>query len=239
MKAFSTVLKLKDSDKFEWREEHQTAFTQIKVSPTTPPVLVPPRYGKPLKLYISATDKSIGCFIVQDNYVGREQAIFYLSRNLNPPEINYSPVKKLCLALFFVATKLRHYMLPSVTQLDFSCMNNLAEYEAFIIGLHVLHDLRAARVLVLSDSELTRHCKINKEKGSENVKVFILWMEWRFCRCLRLDQGSFPAIDCGRMLFNSRLNHGGRIGRMKVDCEVEDEGVVIENVLVQLLNIFF
>ena len=41
MKAFSTLLKLKDSDKFEWREEHQAAFTQIKVSLTKPPVLVP------------------------------------------------------------------------------------------------------------------------------------------------------------------------------------------------------
>ncbi|XP_068338868.1 uncharacterized protein [Pyrus communis] len=39
-------------------------------------------------------------------------------------------------------------------KLDFSCTNNQAEYEALIIGLHVLHDLRAPRVLVLGDSEL-------------------------------------------------------------------------------------
>ncbi|XP_068336619.1 uncharacterized protein [Pyrus communis] len=39
-------------------------------------------------------------------------------------------------------------------KLDFSCTNNQAEYEALIIGLHVLHDLRASRVLVLGDSEL-------------------------------------------------------------------------------------
>ncbi|KAM2225165.1 hypothetical protein ACFX1X_019424 [Malus domestica] len=116
MKAFSTLLKLKDSDKFEWTEEHQAAFTQIKVSLTTPPVLVPPRRGKPLKLYISAAEASIGCLLAQDNDAGREQAIFYLSRNLNQPEINYSAVEKLCLAVFFAASKLRHYMLPSVTQ---------------------------------------------------------------------------------------------------------------------------
>ncbi|XP_068328286.1 uncharacterized protein [Pyrus communis] len=64
--------KLKDSDKFEWPEEHQAAFTQIKVSITTPPVLVPPRRVKPLKLYISAADESIGCFFAQDNDAGRE-----------------------------------------------------------------------------------------------------------------------------------------------------------------------
>ncbi|KAM2335690.1 hypothetical protein ACFXTH_013074 [Malus domestica] len=116
MKVFSTLLKLKDSDKFEWTDEHQAAFTQIKVSLTTPPVLIPPQRGKPLKLYISAAEKSIGCLVTQDNDAGREQAIFYLSRNLNQPEINYSVVKKLCLAVFFATSKLQHYMLPSVTQ---------------------------------------------------------------------------------------------------------------------------
>ena len=115
MRAFSTLLKLKDSDKFEWREEHQAAFTQIKVSLTRPPVLVPPRRDKPLKLYISAAEESIGCLLAQDNGAGREQAVFYLSRRLKSPEVNYSPVEKLCLALFFAASKLRHYMLPAVT----------------------------------------------------------------------------------------------------------------------------
>ncbi|KAM1764144.1 hypothetical protein ACFX11_003422 [Malus domestica] len=238
MKAFSTLLKLKDSDTFAWMNEHQAAFTQIKVSLTTPTVLVLPRRGKPLKLYISAAEESIGRLLAKDNDAGREQAIFYLSRNLNPPEINYSAVEKLCLAVFFAASKLRHYMLPSVTQptirapkavkgqaladflahhpspygfgdtdveigmvetcdnywtmyfdgsstsssagvgvviqslnhdrwyfslkLDFDCTNNQAEYEALIIGLGLLHDLRATRAFVLGDSELV----INQLNGS-------------------------------------------------------------------------
>ncbi|CAN6679660.1 unnamed protein product [Malus baccata var. baccata] len=116
MTTFYTLLKLKDSDKFEWREDHREAFMQIKVALATPPVLVPPRRDKPLKLYISAAEESIGCLLAQDTDIGREQAIFYLSRHLNPPEINYSPVEKLCLPLFFATSKLRHYMLPSVTQ---------------------------------------------------------------------------------------------------------------------------
>ncbi|KAM0978790.1 hypothetical protein ACFX2C_014721 [Malus domestica] len=270
MKAFSTLLNIKDSNKFEWKDEHQEAFMQIKVSLTTPPVLVPPRRGKPLKLYISAVEESISCLLAQDNDVGREQAIFYLSRTLNQPEINYSAVENLCLAVFFAASKLRHYMLPLVTQviaqtdvirymltrpivksqigkwtmalsefslqyvpqkavkgqalpdflaqhpspygfggtdveigmietcdnywtmyfdgsstsfsagvviviqspnhnrwyfslkLDFECTNNQAEYEALIIGLGILHDLRATRALILGDSELV----INQLNGS-------------------------------------------------------------------------
>ncbi|XP_070668799.1 uncharacterized protein [Malus domestica] len=270
MKAFSTLLKLKDSDKFVWNDEHQAAFTQIKVSLTNPPVLVPHRRGKPLKLYISAAEESIGCLLAQDNDAGREQAIFYLSRNLSQPKINYPAVEKLCLAVFFAASKLRHYMLSSVTQviaqtdvisymltrpivkgrigkwtmalsefslqyvaqkavkgqaladflaqhpspygfggnnveigmvqtrdnhwtmyfdgsstsssagvgiviqspnhdrwlfslkLDFECTNNQAEYESLIVGLGILHDLRATRALVLGDSELV----INQLNGS-------------------------------------------------------------------------
>ncbi|KAM2227913.1 hypothetical protein ACFXTI_014672 [Malus domestica] len=105
MKAFSTLLKLNDSYKFEWKDEHQATFTQIKVSLTTPPVLVPPRCGKVLKLYVSTVEESIGCLLAQDNDAGREQAIFYLNRNLNQPEINYYAVEKICLAVFFAASK--------------------------------------------------------------------------------------------------------------------------------------
>jgi hypothetical protein len=37
--------------------------------------LIPPREGKPLKLYISTTQDSIGSLLVQDNEEGHEQAV--------------------------------------------------------------------------------------------------------------------------------------------------------------------
>jgi hypothetical protein len=77
-------------------------------------VLIPSRKGKPLKLYISATQESIGSLLAQDNEDGHEQAVFYLSRIMNPTECRYSIVEKLCLALYFFALKLRHYMLAYV-----------------------------------------------------------------------------------------------------------------------------
>ncbi|CAL9000789.1 unnamed protein product, partial [Prunus brigantina] len=78
---------------------------------------MPPKRGKPLRLYISASEGSIGCLLAQNNESEREQAVHYLSRTLNMAEMNYSPIEKLCLALYFAATKLRHYMLPSVVQI--------------------------------------------------------------------------------------------------------------------------
>ena len=82
MKAFSTLLKLKDSDKFKWCEEHQDALTQIKVSLTAPHVLVPPCRGKPLKLHISALKNPLLVFLHKTMTQGGEQAIFFISAEI-------------------------------------------------------------------------------------------------------------------------------------------------------------
>ncbi|XP_058202905.1 uncharacterized protein LOC131317365 [Rhododendron vialii] len=81
--AFSPLLRLKSQKDFKWKEEHQKAFEFLKLSLTKPPVLMPPIYGKPLKLYILANHESIGSLLAQDNENGHEQAIYYLSRRLN------------------------------------------------------------------------------------------------------------------------------------------------------------
>ncbi|KAI5316183.1 hypothetical protein L3X38_045359 [Prunus dulcis] len=47
-----------------------------------------------------------------DNKEGKEHAVYYLSRNLTEVERKYSAIEWLCLALYFTAVKLRHYMLP-------------------------------------------------------------------------------------------------------------------------------
>ncbi|KAG5512982.1 hypothetical protein RHGRI_038596 [Rhododendron griersonianum] len=111
--AFSPLLKLKSQKDFKWNEEHDKAFEFLKQSLVKPPVLMPPIFGKPLKLYISAGHQTIGSLLAQDNENGHEQAIYYLSRRLNECEIKYKPIEKLCLALYFSAIKLRYYMLPS------------------------------------------------------------------------------------------------------------------------------
>ncbi|KAM5583915.1 hypothetical protein ABKV19_003675, partial [Rosa sericea] len=62
------------------------AFDRIKAYLASPPVLVPPRPGFPLKLYISAAEASIGSLLAQDDEDGVEHAVFYLSRTLTDCE---------------------------------------------------------------------------------------------------------------------------------------------------------
>ncbi|KAI5316920.1 hypothetical protein L3X38_036627 [Prunus dulcis] len=112
IQPFSSLLKLKQEQTFKWEEQHQQAFQEIKDYLSNPPVLSPPKRGRPLKLYVSASELSIGSLLVQDNKEGKEQAVYYLSRTLTEVERRYSAIERLCLALYFTAVKLRHYMLP-------------------------------------------------------------------------------------------------------------------------------
>ncbi|CAL8169759.1 unnamed protein product [Prunus armeniaca] len=111
IQLFSSLLRLKQEQTFKWEEQHQQAFEEIKHYLSNPPVLSPPKRGRPLKLYVSASEVSIGSLLVQDNKEGKEQAIYYLSRTLTEVERKYSAIERLCLSLYFTAVKLRHYML--------------------------------------------------------------------------------------------------------------------------------
>ena len=66
-KVFSSLLKLKDGEDFEWTKEHDDAFKSIKEYLINPPVLVPPKRGQPVKLYLAANYDSIGVLLAQDN----------------------------------------------------------------------------------------------------------------------------------------------------------------------------
>ncbi|VVA31617.1 PREDICTED: Transposon, partial [Prunus dulcis] len=67
--------------------------------------------GRPLKLHVYASEVSIRSLLVQDNKEGKEHVVYYLSRTLTEVERKYSAIERLCLALYFTAVKLRHYML--------------------------------------------------------------------------------------------------------------------------------
>ncbi|XP_038875075.1 uncharacterized protein LOC120067603 [Benincasa hispida] len=61
-------------------------------------------------IHCSAREITRGALLAQERVKGKEHTLYYLSRTLNGAEINYSPIKKTCLALFFAIDKLRHYI---------------------------------------------------------------------------------------------------------------------------------
>ena len=64
---------------------------------------MPPIYGKPLILYISATETSLGILLAQEDNENKELAIYYLSCTLISYEMNYSIIEKACLAVVFAS----------------------------------------------------------------------------------------------------------------------------------------
>ncbi|TYK25806.1 uncharacterized protein E5676_scaffold436G00080 [Cucumis melo var. makuwa] len=88
----------------------QNVFDSIKKHPLNPLILSAHAAGKPLILYIAAQETSLGALLAQENDKGKECALYYLSRTLTGAELNYSPIQKICLTLFFAIDKLRHYM---------------------------------------------------------------------------------------------------------------------------------
>ena len=69
-------------------------------------------YRKSMKVYISASETTIGSMLAQDDEDRVERVIYYLSRALIDAEIKYSSIEKLCLALYFSCMKLKHYLIP-------------------------------------------------------------------------------------------------------------------------------
>ena len=71
-KVFSDLIKMKEVEEFKWEEQDQEAFDGIKGYLSKPPVLMPPLRGRLLKLHLSTTKESIGCFLAQNNAEGHE-----------------------------------------------------------------------------------------------------------------------------------------------------------------------
>nr|KYP56423.1 Retrovirus-related Pol polyprotein from transposon 17.6 [Cajanus cajan] len=109
---------LRKSQPMVWNEDCQKAFEKIKQYLQETPILVPPVPGRPLILYMSVLDESMGCVLEQHDASGKkEQAIYYSSKKFTDCEMRYSLLERTCCALAWVARRLRQYMLSHTTWL--------------------------------------------------------------------------------------------------------------------------
>ena len=93
-----------------WNNDCQRAFEKIKECLLSPLVLVPPTLGQTLLLYLSVSDIAFGCMLAQLDDLGKERAIYYLSKRMLEYECKYIMIERLCLALVWVIRRLRHYV---------------------------------------------------------------------------------------------------------------------------------
>jgi len=68
-------------------DDCQKAFDNIKEYLLEPPILIPPVEGRPLIMYLTVLDDSMGCVLGQQDETGKkEHAIYYLSKKFTDCE---------------------------------------------------------------------------------------------------------------------------------------------------------
>ncbi|RDX72997.1 Retrovirus-related Pol polyprotein, partial [Mucuna pruriens] len=109
---------LRKKQKLKWDSKCQEAFEKIKQYLENPLVVVPVVLRKPLILYLTVLEESMGCVLGQKDVSGKkEQAINYLNKKFTDCEMRYPALERTCCALVWSTKRLRQYMLSHTTWL--------------------------------------------------------------------------------------------------------------------------
>ncbi|XP_073309970.1 uncharacterized protein [Primulina huaijiensis] len=98
------------AQQFGWDEKCEQAFQDLKIHLVELPMLVKPEPGEKLFVYLSTTEYAVSLVLIKEE--GSDQKpVYYVSHALRGPELQYSEVEKIALALVVIARKLRPYFL--------------------------------------------------------------------------------------------------------------------------------
>ncbi|GKV48760.1 hypothetical protein SLEP1_g55555 [Rubroshorea leprosula] len=94
--------------KFEWTQECQTAFDELKSYLSSPPLLTKAIDGEILYLYLGISDEALSSVLVREE-AKQQKPIYYISSVLHRAELRYPIAEKAALAVVTSARKLRPY----------------------------------------------------------------------------------------------------------------------------------
>ena len=93
---------------FEWMDECQKAFEDLKKYLSSPPLLSPSKLGEDLYLYIAVSQTAISAALVREEE-GTQRPVYFVSRAFWGIEERYPWMEKLVFAMVTVARKLKPY----------------------------------------------------------------------------------------------------------------------------------
>ncbi|KAG8484354.1 hypothetical protein CXB51_022830 [Gossypium anomalum] len=169
-----------------WDEECQKTFDKVKHYLSNAPVLMPHCPDKPLILYLTVFENSMGCMLGQHDETGRkEKAIYYLSKKFTECETSraledYEPLnfdfpnedlmyvatteeesqEGNGIGAVFISPNGDHY--PFTSKLDFDCTNNMAEYEACVMGIRTAIE---SKIKVLEEFDDVTFCYLPRDEN--------------------------------------------------------------------------
>ena len=95
--------------KFEWTNECQSTFEELRNQLVSSPILAHPDFSKKFILDTDASNEAIGAVLSQE-IDGKERPIAFASRTLTKPERRYFVTRKELLAVAFVVKHFKHYL---------------------------------------------------------------------------------------------------------------------------------
>lgn len=99
---------LKDWSNFEWNDDCESAFKELKTYHKSPPLLLMPNEEDILQLYLSISDNAISLVLVRSE--GNDQNLnFYVSKVLQDTETGYTYLEKLLYSLIISIKRLKPY----------------------------------------------------------------------------------------------------------------------------------
>ncbi|GJW43191.1 reverse transcriptase domain-containing protein [Tanacetum coccineum] len=105
---FKTLKNCTKKSDFYWTSDAEKAFRELKQHLSELPTLVAPRPQEELIMYLSASHGAVGAVLMTERDTV-QTPVYFISRALQGPELNYTPMEKLVLALVFAAKRLRRY----------------------------------------------------------------------------------------------------------------------------------
>ncbi|GJR80494.1 reverse transcriptase domain-containing protein [Tanacetum coccineum] len=105
---FKTLKKCTKKSDFQWTAEAETTFKQMKKLIAELPMLTAPKEKEELVIYLAAAKEAISAVLMTERD-GKQMPIYFVSRALQGPEINYTPMEKLILALVSASKRLKRY----------------------------------------------------------------------------------------------------------------------------------
>ena len=93
---------------FEWTDECQQAFEQLKAYLSAPPLLSPSQPGEELFLYLAISPAAVSVVLIKEEEKV-QKPVYYASRALRGAEERYLPMEKLAFALVMAVRKLKPY----------------------------------------------------------------------------------------------------------------------------------
>ena len=104
----SSFKKLRKVSAFEWTEECEKAFQDLKKYLQSPQVLSRLVEEEELFVYLSTYDQAVSAMLIREEDK-IQKLVYYISRVLQGPELRYASIIKLAFALLIAVRKFREY----------------------------------------------------------------------------------------------------------------------------------